>query len=174
MTVARKAKLIKGCLLGVLLGTCSLFGCGPGSTDYDEDIGDTGLRFSDTSPAHMVIEWHDLETGMQVVVKPSVLNYHYEDPYVFGFRQVVNWYDCDNNDSDVEFTDRYEFFVVTVKDAKKRDYQAEIFKTYSAFQNDLLSKKIDMDDIDDFHPDEMREYMSAPSPLIDCINPRLM
>ncbi|RVU35212.1 hypothetical protein EOI86_20575 [Hwanghaeella grinnelliae] len=161
-------------LLCGAVASLGLVSCGPGVFDYIEDIGETGLQYADTSPINMVIQWHDPATGLQDVVQPSVLSYDYEDPYVFGFRQVVNWYDCDDNNGTAEVTDRYEFFVVTVRNAEERDYLTETFTSYAAFDADLRSKKIDPDDIDDFHPDEMSEYMMEPSPLTNCQNPVLM
>ena len=150
--------------------------CGPGLLDYSEEIGDTGLIYVDNSSiGRMILDNSDLVRDQPKVIDATVLDYRHDRDYVFGVRQIVNFYYCDSIKSESKFigaevTSQLEFFVISVSEDEPR-YDISIFHDFFELKAFLESRDLTPDAVAGMGPDYLKEWMVLSRPLGECQNP---
>ena len=150
-----------------------LAGCGPGVSDYSEKIGKTGLLFIDDGPLNRGIFKESSDDGWEALIESSVLFYRVYGKYVVGVRQVVNHYVCDSTRSDVEVTDRIEYFAIEV-DKDSHHYGVQTFGTILEFSVFMEGVELREQVSDYINASEFQEKMLPVSLLGECFSPRLV
>lgn len=142
-----------------------IHGCGPGLTDYEENIGNTGLRYVDVNTLSKMIVRKESEGGMVQIVGPTIISYKEHRGYIAGVRQVVNHYVCDGPSSAVEILDEYEYFVVDT------EFGISIYSEYSEFKKHAEKLAFKSSVINDLELVNHLEDKVIEKSLGECVNP---
>ena len=148
-------------------------GCGPGFLDYSKKIRGTELIYIDANSLTRIIVKSNSNGEQETIVGSSILNYRVESGHVFGARQVVRHYRCEQTRSDVEITDRIEFFVIKIF-PEEAQYSSVSFDDFSEFESYLETIQIDDQTTTVFQPSSLEDRLLAVSSLGECKAPQLV
>lgn len=148
-------------------------GCGPGISDYGEKIKGTELIYIDSNSLNRIIAKLNPNGEQENLIGPSILSYRIEGDYIFGVRQVVNHYICNQTRSDVEVTDQIEFFAINTS-SEEAQYSSSSFGEFSEFESYLEANKVGAQVVRAFRPDVFKDKLIAANTLGECESPKLI
>ena len=144
-------------------------GCGPGVSDFNEDIGKTGYRFEWTDSINKAIR-PDQSCGLHCPsIEPKVIAYDANPNLIAAVRQDVNYYYCKEDYISLVITADLAYWVIDLNqhqligpmtERKFSDLRLAHSREYEGIKLPTLS--------------EAAKYMTAPRPLSECSDPKLV